>query len=138
MLAKETKIYNLIIQRNFIKLQLDGINKEGDPSYRYVGYLYPENRKYFEEEGYDVTIITSMEALQITQGLPLNIFTPAEEIVLTDEEILSSEKTAIDIAKIIEDLDTILDNSFSTESDEESDEMEEDEVVEEEPEEVTL
>lgn len=135
MLAKEAKINTLIIQRDFIERLLRCLGEDGDSSYRYAGYLYPENRKYFEEEGYDITTITSIEALQITQGLPLNIFTPSDEITLTEEEILFSKAIAIEIANASGNIDNILKHAFSSKSEEE---CEEDEVVEEEMEEEIL
>lgn len=103
MLAKETKIHNLIHQRNFIRVMLKAPKKDGDPAYRYYGYVYPENREYFKKEGYDITTITSLEALKITEGLPLNIFTPCEEITLTAEEETTSERIATELANISED-----------------------------------
>ena len=136
MLAKDTKINTLIIQRDFIESRLRCIGEDGDSSYRYAGYIYPENRKYFEEEGYDITTITSIEALQITQGLPLNIFTPSDEITLTEEEELISETIAIEIANASGNIDTILKYSVSSKSVEECTEDNctetEEDVVEEE------
>ena len=134
MLAKETKIHNLIHQRNFIEVQLGLFNKDGDPAYRYAGYLYPENREYFEKEGYDVTIIASADALKITKGLPLNIFTPSDEIILTPEEVTTSETIAREIANITGNIDDILNQFIDEEEDfedEDFDETEEDEDIEE-------
>lgn len=115
MLARETKIHKLIQQRNFIEVQLGLLNKDGDPSYRYVGYLYPENREYFAKEGYVITTISTVEAFKITEGLPLNIFTPSDDIVLTTEELTTSERIATEIANISGDIDFILNQLFDEE-----------------------
>ena len=115
MLAKETKIHNLILQRNFIKTHLKCLNKDGDPTYRYLGYIYPENREYFEREGYDIDTSTSIEALKITGGFHLNIFTPSDLILLTSEEETSSEAIAREIANISGDIDSILDELLDEE-----------------------
>lgn len=102
MLAKETKIHNLILQREVLKKMALSHRKDGDPAFRYIGYIYPENRKYFEGEGYDVTTITSIEALKITEGLPLNIFTPFDEIKLTPEEEKTSQNIVTELLNISE------------------------------------
>ena len=56
MLAKEVKIKTILKQRSFIEngLSLAPHNKDGDPSFRYIGYLYPENARYFRNKGYDI------------------------------------------------------------------------------------
>ena len=100
MLARESKILNLINQRNFIESHLMMIGEDGNPAYRYVGYLYPENRKYFEDEGYDVTIIMSNDMLVETIGFPVNIFTPREDISLSEDEEKISIVISNDIAAV--------------------------------------
>jgi len=122
MLAKETKIHNLIHQRNFIRAMLEAPKKDGDPAYRYSGYVYPENREYFEKEGYDITTLTSTEALKITDGLPLNIFIPCENIILTPEEETTSKRIATERINISEEFENFLNDLFSNISEEEDDE----------------
>lgn len=134
MLAKEIKIHNLIHQRNFIKAQLEGVKKDGDPAYRYFGYVYSENRKYFESEGYEITTITSVEALKITKGLPLNIFTPFDGIELTPDEETTSQRIATDFSNIAEGLGDFITDLFAQineEDDSEELDNEDDDIPEE-------
>lgn len=96
MLAKEVKIKTMKKQREFIKKQLLGTSKDkdGDTSYRYVGYIYPEVRKYFENEGYDVREVKNEAVLGFTKGLPLFVFTVGD-IVLTEEESRQAESEEV-------------------------------------------
>lgn len=108
MLARETKIHNLIHQRNFIQIQLESFKKDGDPAYRYIGYLYPENRKYFETEGYDIITISSVDALKIGKGLPLNIFMPSDGIELTPDEETTSKMIAAELCNISDEFENFI------------------------------
>lgn len=97
MLAKKIKIHNLIWQRNFITKQLEAPRKDGDPLYRYKGYIYPENIKYFTDEGYEVNTISNQE-----EGYKLYAFVPSDDINLTPEEELTSKNIATDLMNISE------------------------------------
>ena len=90
MLGKELKIENLMIQREFIRKQLMQPNKDGDPSYLYVGQLFLENIRYFEEEGMAITPITIDNSK--FRGLPAYLFT-CKVFELNDDEMKESEKS---------------------------------------------
>ena len=94
MLARDSKIKNLILQRDFIEEQLKRQEVTYNPSLQYFGYLYPENREYFECEGYDVKCYEELDVIQFTRGLPLNVFTPKEDIMLSEEEMEESAEFA--------------------------------------------
>ena len=94
MLAKELKIKTLKQQREFIKEQLKQIpagRKDGDTSYRYVGYIHPEVIEYFENEGFVVTRIKSDLLTAMAKGLPVYLFTVGN-IKLTEEELKQAEE----------------------------------------------
>ena len=94
MLAKENKIKTLKIQREFIKRQLAQIpiqSRDGDPSYTYVGHIYPEVIKYFENEGFVVTLVESDILTALTKGKPVYLFTVGD-IELSEEELKQVEK----------------------------------------------
>lgn len=105
MLAKETKIQNLIWQREFIKKQLVAPRKDGDPSYRYRGYIFPENVKYFTDEGYEITIIPNPKEIENAEGLNLYVFIPDDSIELTPEEETTSKNIAINSRNLLEEFD---------------------------------
>ena len=94
MLAKEIKIKTLRRQQNFIEEQIKKavFSKDAEPSYAYMGYVYPEVIKHFKEEGFDVQIITSKEALALTKGRALNVFTVRDDITLSAEEQKQAEE----------------------------------------------
>ena len=94
MLAKEIKIANIKQQRLFIEEQLkkflgDDRPRDGDVSYPYVGYVFPENIVYFEKEGFDVIEIEYDDAR--LKGNIITLFTPSDEIELSEEEIAQAE-----------------------------------------------
>ena len=95
MLAKEIKIQNVKKQRTFIEHQLTEnsiVNKDGDISYTYVGYLFPEVRKYFEDEGFVITDFISNEIAPHTQGRTIHVFTLSDELTLSDEDWEEAEE----------------------------------------------
>ena len=73
--AKELKKVNIINQRVFIEAALFNISTRanGDPTYLYEGYLYPELKTYFENNGYKIC------PTKVNNGLPASIFLPNEE-----------------------------------------------------------
>ena len=94
MLAKEIKIMTLKRQREFIEKQLRQITMDrddGDSSYSYVGYIYPEVIKHFEKEGFVVTLLKSDMLLVATRGLPMYLFTVGD-IPLSKEEMKQAEE----------------------------------------------
>lgn len=95
MLAKKIKIENIKKQREFIENNLKRIsdlNEDGDTSYPYVGYLFPEVKKYFESEGYKIVEVTSNFIQPLAKGRPLHLFTIKDDIVLSEEELEEAEK----------------------------------------------
>lgn len=94
MLAKENKIKTLKRQREFIEKQLAQIpehRQDGDTSYTYVGYIYPEVIKHFENEGFVVTLVKSDLISILTKGVPLYLFTVGN-IELSEEELKQAEE----------------------------------------------
>ncbi|MGN1327474.1 MAG: hypothetical protein ACI4VQ_05330 [Clostridia bacterium] len=114
MLAKDEKIKKLMLQRMYIKERLstnalsthegeniwDALNDEngiiGDPSYLYPGYVYPENVRYFQKEGYDVKEIQPQDGFAVTKGRPAFLFTPSNSVLLDEKEMKQSMKRALD------------------------------------------
>lgn len=90
MLAKEVKIQTLERQKQFLEKRLkeQRKRKNGDPTYIFRGYLYPENRQYFDREGYDI------EDVKLTLTETVHIFTPQDTVRLTPEEREESQKYA--------------------------------------------
>ena len=86
MLAKEQKIKNLKIQREYLKKKLMNC---GGASYSYVGKIFPENEKFLKNEGYNVDLVGTN--LISTQGLPLYHISVRSDITLTEEEIAQAE-----------------------------------------------
>lgn len=98
MLAKELKIKNLKKQREFIKRQIStfaGIRNDGDSSYIYVGYVYPEVIKYFQSEGFIVTKIESEKLTAVNKGMPTYLFVPGA-VELTEDELRVAEAIGIE------------------------------------------
>ena len=131
MLAKELKVRELIRQRNFIKGELKTPRPDGDPSYRYIGYVFPENKKHFEENGYNVTTFFGVEVLPVTEGKPLNVFTPKDDIILTAEEEAESKQLSerpFELQQIVGDVLSTIFSDIANENDdnEEDDDAETD------------
>ena len=98
MLAKELKIRNLKRQREHIKNALssvDSVRKDGNTAYGYAGDLYPEVRKYFEDEGFTITKIESDKLTSMNGGLPTYIFTVGE-VELTEGELKQAEEFGLE------------------------------------------
>ena len=93
MLAKEIKIKTLKKQREFIKEQLSlaHTRKDGDVTYTYRGYVYPEVVEYFKSEGFEVTKVNSDLLLTVTNGVPIYVFTP-RDVNLSEEELKEAEE----------------------------------------------
>ena len=125
MLAKEIKIKNLKQQREFIESELKCLSlfprNDGDPSYLYIGNLFPEVSEYFEQRGFDVsqvmTLDGSSEVLTDT-GYPVYLFTISDELILNGNELKEAEE--VEIYLFLED---ITEEEFSEES---SDSVEDD------------
>lgn len=94
-LAVELKIQTLKIQRLTIKEALDKIKKtskdvlELDTAksfvYIYEGQLYPENKVYFESEGFEIR--------EDTQSfIPRYLFLVSQDIMLTKEQLEEAEQ----------------------------------------------
>lgn len=84
-LAKEFKKNSIITQRRAI---VEGIkNKPGVTQVVYLGFIYRENIKYLNENGFDVLIYDSPEILVRTGGYVMNIIKVRDDIILTPEEM---------------------------------------------------
>lgn len=87
MLAKEFKIETLKQQREFIldmlTQRLEKAKKtNGDVSYLHEGQIYGEVIKYFEDEGFTITPVSSAE-----QGRILSLFTIECELNKEEQDI---------------------------------------------------
>ena len=98
MLAKELKIKTLKRQREFIEERLlHGYGREdGNTTYRYVGSVYPEVIKYFEDEGFIAEKIESNNLPNRMQGLPVYLFNIGD-IKLSEDELKEAESIEIEI-----------------------------------------
>lgn len=93
MLAKDVKLNNLKTQREFIKNKIleAKLQENGNPSYIYEGYIYPENVDYFEkEEGFDILLFDTERMIIATRGKPVYLFIP-KKLQLTEEELKQAE-----------------------------------------------
>lgn len=88
MLAKKQKIGNLKLQQKAIDKKSSSCN---GAAFAYVGEVYPENKRHFKEEGYDIKEVPMEYCAAITGGLPLYIFKVSEDITLTEEEMEQAE-----------------------------------------------
>ena len=94
MLAKEIKIKNIKKQREFIESQLrkvSELNTDGDISYTYIGYIFPEVQKHFVKEGFKINQYMSDFIAAFTKGHPINLFTIKDDVVLSDAELEEAE-----------------------------------------------
>ena len=94
MLAKEIKIANLKKQKEFIIEQLSILsetNIDGDISYLYTGYLFPENRYYFENEGFKIEDFFNEEDGLSTDFCTHHLFTIRDNLKLTKDEYSEAE-----------------------------------------------
>lgn len=91
MLAKNLKIKNLKRQRKFITDQIEEMVKnpprDGNTSFLYIGNIFPENRKYFEQEGFNITLLNYLEYTSESKGMPIYRFSVKDEIILEEEEL---------------------------------------------------
>lgn len=99
MLAKELKIGNLKRQREFIKKQLEYLRdhprEDGNTTYRYTGYLFPEVIEYFKKEGFSVLRANNDMLETMNGGNPVNLFIPSMGISLSEDEKEEAEKVEI-------------------------------------------
>jgi len=94
MLAKVIKIANLKKQREFILEQILTIsetNTDGDISYLYTGYLFPEVRSYFENEGFKIEDFFNEKDGISTEFCTHHLFTIRDNLKLTDNEFNEAE-----------------------------------------------
>jgi len=98
MLARKLKISTLKRQQNFIQERLEalGNSKDGNIAFTYVGHLYPEVKRHFELQGFDIKTVRSDSLEALTYGIPVYIFTPSNEITLTDTELEEAENYVVD------------------------------------------
>ena len=93
MLAKKIKIRTILRQREFIVEQMEHeLEEDGNPLYSYCGYIYPENLAYFRTEGFDIVKVMSESVHPVTRGAPYYLFTPKDDINLSEEEMKEAEK----------------------------------------------
>ena len=109
MLAKNNKIKTLMKQRSFIEKGLSLIpeREDGDPSFRYVGHVYAENRDYFFRQGYHTQKVDTDAVLMATKGYPIWIFVPRDdaEMLLSEEEMEEAQKYLSPVAISEEEID---------------------------------
>ena len=93
MLAKEIKIMTILKQREFIRQQLEdtvyAVN--GNPTYTYIGHIYPENLEYFYKDGWDIREVKCETLIADAEGLPIWLLAPKDDIILTEEEMQEAE-----------------------------------------------
>ena len=94
MLGRKIKIMTILRQREFITRQLEdtGYAANGNPAYTYIGYIYPENEAYFYSEGWRITEVKCDILTADVEGLPIWLFRPQDDIMLTDEELEKAEQ----------------------------------------------
>ena len=90
-LAKDVKIQNLLVQRDYIASQLkstkENPRENGDTSYIYIGHVFPENCDHFRREGYDVRQLKSELLTALAHGRPVFLFTIGNDVTLTEEDL---------------------------------------------------
>ena len=89
MLAKIIKIANIKKQREFIEkqlIELSELNEDGDISYLYTGYLFPEVRSYFEMEGFKIEDFFNETTAPSARFRTHHLFTINDELKLDDDE----------------------------------------------------
>lgn len=93
LLGTQVKIVNLIAQREYIEGNLKGLastpQENGNPTYIYEGYVFPENVLYFRGQGFKVIEHNNDEFL----------FVPADDSKLSDEELILSTEFAENLRK---------------------------------------
>ncbi|MGN1299576.1 MAG: hypothetical protein ACI4UE_06320 [Candidatus Scatovivens sp.] len=99
MLAKQQKIQNILVQRAFIEEMLLTKKDDGAPKDTYAGYLYPENKKYFQENGFIIEEVESDILKALCKGTTTYKFIPNEEILeLTEEDWEEAKKCQVSIS----------------------------------------
>ena len=87
-LGRQIKISSILVQRNFIKEQLEKLvqnpNKDGQHVYRYVGHIFPENVTWLRDENLRIFTKEVNDGLFTTE---INLITPFDIIQLTAEEM---------------------------------------------------
>lgn len=133
-IAKRAVIANISKQREILLHALVKTKRDGDPTLRYVGFLFPENRAFFEKEGFVIT--TAKSSRPEHEGFDINMFVPnAEAMVLTGEEMAEAEAICdSEISSVEEMLEDFMkhiqwlnDNKEDDEDEDEDDEDDEDE-----------
>ena len=114
MLAREIKIANLKKQKEFIIKQLSTIsktNKNGDISYLYTGYLFPEVRYYFENDGFKIE-----DFFDEGNGFPIgHLFTIRDNLKLTESERKEAENFDYTAENNYSKSDEAIDDSYEDE-----------------------
>lgn len=102
-LAKDVVITKLMIQRQwFIDQTKSHPHDDGDPTIRYLGYIFPENREWLKQNGFKLKELKPLNDSSQFWGLQRWIIRPFKEITLSDEELELSE-FRMNMAKIIYD-----------------------------------
>lgn len=95
MVAKEVMIANIKRQKDFImKSAMEAKQSEdGDPSFPYIGYIYPEVKLYFEvSEGLVFKEVHNEQLMAKYFGRPVWCIMPQDKIELNDEERKQAEE----------------------------------------------
>jgi len=88
MLAKIAKMQNLRKQRDYIYSQLTYLiqnSEDGDITYHYLGQIFPENVRYFEEEGFKIVKVQTDLLTSLTLYPELNVFVIGDIELSMDE-----------------------------------------------------
>lgn len=114
MLAKEVKVNNLMRQRNFIKKALlaRANAPDCDPSWSYIGQIFPENIDYFKEQGYKIDRFCSSQDLGLTLGKYIYVFNVSNDVKLSREEQKAAEAELVDCDEDDEIVDCDEDNEL--------------------------
>lgn len=87
-LGRQIKISSILVQRNFIKEQLEHLaqnpSKDGQHVYRYVGHIFPENLAWLINEDF---YVLSQEFKDGPFQDDIYLISPSVDINLTEEEM---------------------------------------------------
>ena len=86
-LGRALKIANLKAQRKYleeaIRTKVKNTTLDGNPTIRYIGYIFPENLIWLSEENIDIVKLSDVNVLD---GYSIYILTPQNDILLNTEE----------------------------------------------------
>ena len=99
MLAKDLMINSLNRQKLFIINRITAMtinpSRDGETSIRYIGEIFPQVRKFLEDEGFVITCCGRFPIGHKLGGYPLNLIT-IKDFSLTEEELEKAESVEVD------------------------------------------